>query len=97
MPKQYTFRTTRETSWLDEILMGVSDKDRARFIRNTLMAGLNGSTIELQSTHEPNTNSTQTEDKPNTETLARIENTEEPLFGEPTELDLESKLNNLDF
>jgi hypothetical protein len=59
LPKHYTFRTTRDTAWLDGILMGVPKQDRARFIRDTLIRGL-GDTNRTQTEHKV----TQTEHLP---------------------------------
>ncbi|WP_144510022.1 hypothetical protein [Bacillus sp. FJAT-22090] len=99
MAKQYTFRTTRETKWLDDILMEVPTKDRARFIRKLIISGLWATSNELQLEDKPKSNELLTEVKPKSN-IAPLDispppPTEEGI--EDTEIDLDSKLNSLDF
>lgn len=63
MTRHYTFRTTRDTEWLDGILGAVAEKDRAKYIRELIIKGLGNVT---QTEHVPNTLVTQVEHKPNT-------------------------------
>lgn len=37
---RYTFRTTRKTAWLDDVLSKIPSKDLSDFIRETLIVGL---------------------------------------------------------
>lgn len=40
MPRQYTFKTTRRTTYLEEVLNNVDGHDRSAFIREMLTLGL---------------------------------------------------------
>lgn len=98
LAKQYTFRTTRETNWLDDILMGVPSKDRARFIRKLIISGLWATSNESQTEHKPKSNESHLEDKLESNVIP-LETPPPPMEEgvEDTEIDLDSKLNNLDF
>jgi len=37
MPKQFTFKTTRETAWIEPILDNMESGDRSKFIRQCLV------------------------------------------------------------
>lgn len=64
MVKYYSFRTTRDTEWLDEILKSVPKHDRAKYIRELIIKGLNNNVSQTE--HKPNTFVTHTEHKCNT-------------------------------
>ena len=98
MPKQYTFKTTRHTAWMEEHLDSLPPSERSRFIRAAIADALEQDDIVRQYVSKssevilsPSKKVTQSDPTP----------MEEPLFGEgivdDTEEDLESKLNNLDF
>lgn len=53
MAERYTFRTTRKTAWLDDILMAVDKQDRSDFIREHLILGLKG--VVPQTSDKPQT------------------------------------------
>lgn len=91
--RQYTFRTTRETEWLDDILMGIPTKDRARFIRKLIINGLEVHSGVIQKDDKPKTNTLPIKDKPTT--IAPPPPTEP--IEDIEEEDLESKLDNLGF
>lgn len=64
MPKYYSFRTTRDTEWLDDILKSVPKHDRAKYIRELIIKGLNVNVTQTE--HKPNTFVSHTEHKCNT-------------------------------
>lgn len=43
MPKQYTFRTTKDTHWLETILDGKDRDERSGFIRDMIALGIRAS------------------------------------------------------
>ena len=40
VPKQYTFKTTRATEWMEKILDSIEPQDRSSFIREMLLVGM---------------------------------------------------------
>lgn len=40
MSKQYTFKTTKDTEWMEEILNRISPQDRSAFIRDSIRQNL---------------------------------------------------------
>jgi hypothetical protein len=40
LPRQYTFKTTRKTEWMEEVLGKVDSHDRSSFIREMLVLGM---------------------------------------------------------
>jgi hypothetical protein len=46
LPKQYTFKTTRQTSWMDSILEAVDSRDRSSFIRDMIELGMRATNIQ---------------------------------------------------
>lgn len=40
MSKRYTFRITRKTQWLEDVIESIEKKDQSDFIREMVIAGL---------------------------------------------------------
>lgn len=94
LPKQYTFKTTRHTEWMEEHLDSLPPSERSRFIRAAIADALGQGDIVRQYVPKSVKSSkkvTQSDPTP----------TDAPVFGEGIEddtvLDLESKLDNMDF
>ncbi len=107
MPKQYNFKTTRATEWMEEVLDNLPPSERSRFIRTAIMKHLGREDDILRwvpKEHKERQKDTKLDVKPvvgNLEFIAKIP--KKPRIDEPTieakieakDVDLDSKLNNL--
>lgn len=92
--RQFTFKTTIDTTWLDPILEGMENKERSDFIRTAIIEKLDRSHKVTQKVTQGNTSGAT--DKPQT--------LPEPTLLLPTivakesaVVDLNSKLDSMDF
>lgn len=103
MSKQYTFKTTRYTEWMEEILDNISNQDRSRFIREVLIQGMKSMGIKiqeetqrsfvLQTTDQPVTNISQIKVTQRTEETLSPMDLDIPVMDEEISLEeLEQKL-----
>jgi hypothetical protein len=105
--KQYTFKTTRDTEWLEPILDGLNGKERSRYIRMALVllfdnkrpAVTHGVSPEVRPvTPEVSLDDTHkyASDPVSGDLYLKPIPKDEPVF-EAQEVDLDSTLDNLDF
>ena len=101
MPKQYTFKTTKSTSYIEEILDNLGSSERSDFIRNAILSYASPQNNVTQMSHKSNTNVSQMSHPTYDEPYVPVKHNKEPISSPEIQvikeeaMDLDAVLNKL--